>query len=85
MKDEKIPKKIILNMGGSSECSRYDIGAEVAKHMTISNDRYIGIDQEPICGGIERPLCLQMKNDLLQTTLGIKMSTLEESMNIIFS
>ena len=72
-------------MGGATECSRFDIGAEVAKQMNVSSDRYIPVKQEPICGGIERPLRLQMKIDLLRSTLGIEMRTLQESISFIFN
>ena len=84
-KDKEIPKNIIINMGGATECSRFDIGAEVAKQMNVSSDRYIPVKQEPICGGIERPLRLQMKIDLLRSTLGIEMRTLQESISFIFN
>ena len=84
-KDKEIPKKLILNMGGSTECSRFEIGEAVAKKLNISSDRYIPVKQEPICGGIERPLRLQMNIDLLRKTLGIEMRTLQESIDFIYS
>ena len=84
-KDNDIPKRLILNMGGATECSRFEIGEAVAKKLNIPADRYKAVDQEPICGGIERPLRLQMNMDLLKSTLGIQMRTLQESVDFIFS
>ena len=85
LKHNDIPNSLILNVGGDSDSSRYEIGKSFAERLGISNNNYIAIHQEPLSGGVERPLHLQMSNLKLKNILNINMCTLEQSMDIIFN
>lgn len=79
-----IPKRVIVNMGGASHCSRYEIGIGLAKRMNCSLDAVEPSLQEPIMGGIERPRDIRMTIDRLTNLVRAKMSTIDESLDYIF-
>jgi dTDP-4-dehydrorhamnose reductase len=79
-----LPDGLVLNMGGDTGCSRYDIGMGLANRMGIAEDRMRATLQEPIMGGIERPRDIRMTNDKLKGLLGIGLCGLDESLDFIF-
>jgi dTDP-4-dehydrorhamnose reductase len=83
-KNSELEAPLVLNMGGASFASRYDLGAGLAKRMNLGMERIQASLQEPISGGIERPRDIRMKIDKLRKTLGIEMCTLDESLDFIF-
>ena len=84
VKGTDIPVRIIMNMGGASQCSRLDIGEGLAKRMGISTSLIKPVLQEPIMGGIERPRDIRMTISRIEQIVGIEMSTLDESLDFIF-
>jgi len=82
---DRLESPLLLNVGGETQCSRYDIGNAVAQRLGIPSTHYIPSKQEPIAAGIERPLHIQMSIEKLKQKLGIQMCTLDQSMDFIFS
>jgi dTDP-4-dehydrorhamnose reductase len=83
-KNSELTSPLVLNMGGATFASRYDLGVGLAKRMNIGIDRIEATLQEPISGGIERPRDIRMKIDKLRKILGIEVCTLDQSLDFIF-
>ena len=82
--NDKIPRPFVANMGGDSECSRFDIGNGLRVRLGIPDNCLGSSLQQPLQGGIERPRDIRMDSTLLKTTLDIKMCTLDQSLDFIF-
>lgn len=83
-KTDEIPSPLILNMGGSTDCSRYEMGQGIAKRIGVSLDNVKPSLQEPLQGGIERPRDIRMTNGKLKSTLGIEICTLDQALDYIY-
>lgn len=79
-----VPYPFVANMGGSSDCSRLDIGEGLRVRLGVKEECLKPSLQQPLQGGIERPRDIRMNNKKLKDTLKIEMCTLDQSLDFIF-
>ena len=84
LKSSQLPSPLILNAGGATMASRYELGLGIGKRLGKENC-VISTLQKPIAGGIERPKDIRMNIDRIKQIVGIEMSTLDEALDIIFN